>query len=102
MKFGTVKHNGHTYKFIWIVELFDEAFKCDSGAKLWRYVVTDAELLCVEFCMVVSVSCLCKLFILLLTNVREVGRLAIPTSCLNKKKSWTVEKNAVCAGAECF
>jgi hypothetical protein len=93
---------GTPTSFIWIVEFFDEAFKCDSGAKLWGYAVTNAELHCVEFCVVVSVSCLCKLFIWLLTNVREVGRLTIPTSCLNKKKGWTVEKNAACAGAECF
>jgi hypothetical protein len=27
MKFGTVRDNGHTYKFIWIIILFDEGYK---------------------------------------------------------------------------
>jgi hypothetical protein len=30
--------------------LFDEAFKYGDGAKLWGYVGTSAELLCVEYC----------------------------------------------------
>jgi hypothetical protein len=34
---------------IWIT-LFDEAFKNDDGAKFLGYVLTDSELLWVEFC----------------------------------------------------
>jgi hypothetical protein len=45
MKFRTVKDDGHTYKFYLIVVLFDKAFK-----KLWSYVETNTEPLCIEFC----------------------------------------------------
>jgi hypothetical protein len=36
--------------WIWIVILFDEAFKYDDGEKFWGYVGTSTELLCLEFC----------------------------------------------------
>jgi hypothetical protein len=50
MKFGAVKVHGHASKLIWIIILFDEAFKFGIGAKSGGYVVTNAEPLCVEFC----------------------------------------------------
>jgi hypothetical protein len=34
--------------FIWIIILFDEAFKYGEGAKFWSYIGTKAEPLCVE------------------------------------------------------
>jgi hypothetical protein len=33
--------------FIWIIILFDEAFKYCDDAKFWSFVVAHAELLCV-------------------------------------------------------
>jgi hypothetical protein len=33
--------------FIWIIILFDEAFKYDEGVNFWGYVGTNAEPLCV-------------------------------------------------------
>jgi hypothetical protein len=47
MKSDTVKDNGHT-SFIWMTALFDEAFKYGDGAKLWGYIGTNVESLCVE------------------------------------------------------
>jgi hypothetical protein len=41
--------NMHT-SLIWIIILFDEAFKHGDGAKFWGYVETNAEPLRVEFC----------------------------------------------------
>jgi hypothetical protein len=43
MKFKTVKYHGHTYKFIWIIILFDEASKYGDFEKFWGYVGTNAE-----------------------------------------------------------
>jgi hypothetical protein len=36
--------------FIWIIIFFDGAFECGGISKLWGYVGTNTELLCVEFC----------------------------------------------------
>jgi hypothetical protein len=35
--------------FIWIVILFHDAFKYDSGEKFWGYVGTNTKTVCVEF-----------------------------------------------------
>jgi hypothetical protein len=52
MKFGTVKDYGHGMptSFIWIIILFDEAFKYSNSEKYQGYVGTYTELLCVELC----------------------------------------------------
>jgi hypothetical protein len=39
---------------IWIIILFQEAFKYGDGVKFLGYVGTNAEPLCVEFCNVIS------------------------------------------------
>jgi hypothetical protein len=36
--------------FIWIIILFNNAFKYGDGATYWYYVRTTAELFCGEFC----------------------------------------------------
>jgi hypothetical protein len=36
--------------FIWIINLFDKAFKYGGGVKCWGYVGTNAEPLCVQLC----------------------------------------------------
>jgi hypothetical protein len=57
MQFGTVKFHGHSLPTfsLWVVILFDEAFKCGDGVKFLGYVGTDAVTLCIEFCN--SVRC---------------------------------------------
>jgi hypothetical protein len=50
VKLSIVKVQKHTYKFIWIMNVFDEALKYGDGSKFWEYVGTNAEPLRVEFC----------------------------------------------------
>jgi len=49
--------------FIWMIILFDEAFKYGDGAKFWGYVGTNTEPLCVQFCNFVQ----CHIFVNYLT-----------------------------------
>jgi hypothetical protein len=44
------KFNGIHTCFVWIIILFDEAFKYGNCAEFWVYAGTNAEQLCVEFC----------------------------------------------------
>jgi hypothetical protein len=50
--------------FIWIVNLFNEAFKCGDGGKFWGYAGINAEPLCVELCNFVQ----CHAFVNYLTS----------------------------------
>jgi hypothetical protein len=47
MMFGKIKIMYIPVSFIWIIILFVKDFKYDLGAKLWGYVVRNAEPLCV-------------------------------------------------------
>jgi hypothetical protein len=49
--------------FTWIIILFDAVFKYGDGAKIWGYVVINAEQLCAEFCNFVQ----CHIFVNYLT-----------------------------------
>jgi hypothetical protein len=61
--------------FIWIVIIFDEAFKYGVGAKFGSYVGTNADPVCVEFCNLVQVVSYSLLN--LLNNARKVGGLVL-------------------------
>jgi hypothetical protein len=56
--------------FIGNIISFDEAFKYGGGTNFLGYVGTKAEPLCVKFSTFFAISCLCKLFDLLLNDVR--------------------------------
>jgi hypothetical protein len=58
-----LKITGIPASFIWIIVLFDEAFKHGDDAKFWGYVGANAQPLCVELCNFVQ----CYIFVNCLT-----------------------------------
>jgi hypothetical protein len=50
--------------YIWIVIYFVKLFKYGDGAKIWDYVVTNTEPLCIEFCNIVKYHIFVNYFIL--------------------------------------
>jgi hypothetical protein len=87
MKFGS----GISTSFIWIIILFDKAFKYDT-AKLWGYVWTNAEPLSVEFCNLVQCHILLLFMSMRWDDVFELqppmALLFIPQTIYEYGDSW--------------
>jgi hypothetical protein len=72
--------------FIWNIHLFDEAFKCGHGVRVWGNVGTNTKPLCVEFCNFVQRH----IFLSLLSLKRTVSLMRLPF-CLSAPNNnfWT-------------